>query len=228
MTDLQTPETATAPATPRKLTILLADDHVVMREGLRRLIESEADMEVVCEAADGDEALQLATRLRPDIAVFDVSMRQLSGPDAARCLRKVCPDTKVLGLSMHEDTSYVREMVDAGASGYVLKRAASEELIGAIRMVAAGGTYVDPRVTGRLLQSLVPRRSLSSDPHALSEREEVVLRQIAQGFSNKEIAAQLDLSVKTIETYKARAMEKLGLRSRVDIIRTAASRGWFS
>jgi two-component system response regulator NreC len=210
----------------KKLRILLADDHVVMREGLRRLIEGETDMEVVCEAADGDEAVQKAAQLCPDVAVLDVSMKHVNGADAARRLKKSCPDIKVLGLTMHEDASYVREMVDAGAAGYVLKRAASEELIGAIRSVAEGGTYVDPRVAGRLLQSLVPRRNAPAEANALSERENDVLRLIAQGFSNKEIAAQLNLSVKTVETYKGRGMEKLGLRTRVDIVRNAAARGW--
>lgn len=212
----------------KKLKILLADDHVVMREGLRRLIDGESDMEVVSEAADGEEAVQKAVQLAPDVAVFDISMKVLSGPDAARRLRQVRPEVKVLGLTMHEDTSYVREMVDAGATGYVLKRAASEELIGAIRAVAGGGTYVDPRVAGRLIQSLVPARSVAREPGVLSEREDHVLRLIAQGFSNKEIASQLALSVKTVETYKARGMEKLGLRTRVDIVRNAAARGWLT
>jgi two-component system response regulator NreC len=212
----------------RKLKILLADDHTVMREGLRRLIDGESDMEVVCEAADGDEAVEKAAQLHPDVAVLDVSMKHVGGPDAARRINKLCPAVRVLGLTMHEDASYVREMVDAGAVGYVLKRAASEELIRAIRAVAHGGTYVDPRVAGRLLQSLVPGRSLPSDTNTLSERENDVLRLIAQGFSNKEIAAQLNVSVKTVETYKGRGMEKLGLRTRVDIVRTAAARGWLA
>jgi two-component system response regulator NreC len=212
----------------KKLTILLADDHVVMREGLRRLIDGETDMEVVCEATDGDEAVDKAAQMLPDIAVLDVSMKQVNGPDAARRVKKVSPSTRILGLTMHEDASYVREMVDAGAMGYVLKRAASDELISAIRAVAQGGTYVDPRVAGRLLQSLVPRRSAPSEPNSLSERENDVLRLIAQGFSNKEIAAQLNLSVKTVETYKGRGMEKLGLRTRVDIVRNAAARGWLT
>jgi DNA-binding NarL/FixJ family response regulator len=209
-----------------KLKILLADDHVVMREGLRRLIDGESDMEVVCEAADGDEAVQKAAALCPDVAVLDMSMKRMNGADAARRLKRACPDIRVLGLSMHEDASYVREMVDAGASGYILKRAAGAELIDAIRAVGAGGTYVDPRIAGRLLQSLVPRRNASAQTNELSERENDVLRFIAQGFSNKEIAAQLNLSVKTVETYKGRGMEKLGLRTRVDIVRSAATRGW--
>lgn len=218
----------TLPVLPamKKLRILLADDHVLMREGLRRLIEDEEDMEVICEAADGDEAVEKAAPLHPDIAVLDVAMKRMNGVDTARRLKQMCPDIKVVGLTMHEDASYVREMVDAGAAGYVLKRAASQELIGAIRSVAEGGTYVDPRVAGRLLQSLVPRRHAPSEANALSERENDVLRLIAQGFSNKEIATQLTLSVKTVETYKSRGMEKLGLRTRVDIVRSAAARGW--
>jgi two-component system, NarL family, response regulator NreC len=212
-----------------KLHILLADDHAVVREGLKRLIDTEPDMKVIAAASDGAEALEKAVRLCPDVAVIDVSMPKLNGADATRRLRKECPSTKVLALTVHEDTSYLRALLDAGASGYVLKRAAADELINAIRAVAIGGVYVDPRVAGKLVNPFaLPKTPLVNNVTNLSERELSVLRYIAQGYTNKEIANQLGLSVKTVETYKARSMEKLGLRSRVDIVRTATDHGWLT
>jgi two-component system, NarL family, response regulator NreC len=212
-----------------KLRVILADDHGVVREGLKRLIDAEPDMVVVGEASDGAEAVEKALMLSPDVAVLDVSMAGVNGAEATRQLRVCCPATRILALTVHEDTSYLRELLDAGAFGYVLKRAASDELIRAIRAVASGGVYVDPRIAGKLVSTLIPPRSTSSAALAtLSEREAAVLRLIAQGYTNKEIAGQLGLSVKTVETYKARSMEKLGLRSRVDIVRTASERGWLT
>jgi DNA-binding NarL/FixJ family response regulator len=168
-------------------------------------------------------------QLCPDVAVVDVSMGQINGAEATRKIRTVCPNTRVLALTVHEDTSYLRELLDAGAAGYVLKRAAADELIQAIRAVASGGVYVDPRIAGKLVSTFAQARALAPTTMAeLSERETAVLRLIAQGYTNKEIASQLGLSVKTVETYKARSMEKLGLRSRVDIVRTATERGWLT
>jgi DNA-binding NarL/FixJ family response regulator len=210
-----------------KLRVLLADDHAVVREGLKRLIDAQNDMNVVAEAGDGRMALELAVRLCPHIAVLDVSMPEMNGVEAARRMKQVCPTTHVLALTVHEDKSYLRELLEAGASGYVLKRAASDELIRAIRAVATGGVYVDPRIAGKLVSSLTQARATAGAGTELSERESAVLRLIAEGYTNKEIAGQLGLSVKTVETYKARSMDKLGLRSRVDIVRTATERGWF-
>ena len=210
-----------------KLQILLADDHAVVREGLKRLIEAQPDMKVIGEAADGREAVEQAVRLAPEVAVMDVSMGEANGVEATRRVRALCPNTKVLALTVHEDKSYLRELLDAGAAGYVLKRAAGDELVRAIRAVATGGIYVDPRVAGKLLRTFVEPQISRPDATAdLSERETAVMQLIARGYTNKEIAAQLGVSVKTVETYKARSMEKLGLRSRVDIVRIAAERGW--
>jgi DNA-binding NarL/FixJ family response regulator len=210
-----------------RLQILLADDHAIVREGLKRLVESEADMRVVGEASDGAEAIEKTVHLCPDVVVMDVSMGNVNGAEATRRIRHQCPGTRVLALTVHEDTSYLRELLDAGAAGYVLKRAAADELIRAIRAVASGGVYVDPRIAGKLVNTFGTTRAASNTATAdLSERETAVLRFIAQGYTNKEIASQLGLSVKTVETYKARSMEKLGLRSRVDIVRTATERGW--
>ncbi len=210
-----------------KLHVLLADDHVVVREGLKRLIDAEADMKVVAEAGNGAEAVMKALRVSPDVAVLDVSMGEFGGAAATRRLRQELPATKVVALTVHEDRSYLRELLEAGAVGYVVKRAAGDELIQAIRAVAAGGIYVDPRVAGKLVSPFnAPVAGASGVKVTLSERETQVMQLIAQGYTNKEIAAQLDVSVKTVETYKARSMEKLGLRSRVDIVRIAAEQGW--
>jgi DNA-binding NarL/FixJ family response regulator len=209
-----------------RLRVFLADDHAVVREGLKRLIDAAPDMEVIGEAADGREAIEKASASQPDIVVVDVSMPEFNGAQTTQRLKKILPNIAVLALTVHEDKSYVRELLEAGASGYVLKRAAAEELILAIRAVATGGIYVDPHVAGKLLSTMVQPHSRSNSTAELSDREGEVLKLTAQGHSNKEIAAQLSVSVKTVETYKARAMEKLGLRSRVDIIRDAAQRGW--
>lgn len=211
-----------------KLRIFLADDHAMVREGLKRLIESEPDLKVEGEAADGVEAVSGALRTKPDVVVLDVSMPRMNGAEATRQLHAARPEMKILALTVHEDRSYLHELLEAGASGYVLKRAAGDELIRAIRAVAAGGTYVDQRIVGNLITALVhPPNHHEAPIEKLSDRELTVLRLIASGYTNKEIAAQLEVSVKTIETYKSRSMEKLGLRSRVDIVRVANEHGWF-
>ena len=208
--------------------IFLADDHVTVRAGLKTLLNAEPDLEVVGEAADGPSAIEEAKRLRPEIAVIDLSLPLMSGTLVARQLQSSCPEVKVVALTVHEDKSYLSELLEVGASGYVLKRAAAEELISAIRQVLAGGIYIDPRLGGLVANSLVRRRAATarSGTSTLSDRESEVLRLIAQGHSNKEIAGRLNLSVKTIETYKTRSMEKTGLRSRIDIVRYASRHGW--
>jgi two-component system, NarL family, response regulator NreC len=211
-----------------KLSIFLADDHAVVREGLKRLIDSEEDMEVVGEAEDGEEAVTKAVKMKPHIVVMDVSMPGTGGAQATRTLKESAPEIKVIALTVHEDRGYIQELLEAGAAGYILKRAASEELIRAIRSVSIGGIYVDQRLVSNLLSSIIhPRNEALAPIEKLSEREMSVLRLIASGYTNKEIAAQLDVSVKTVETYKARSMEKLSLRSRVDIVRVAKEQGWF-
>jgi len=213
----------------KKLQIFLADDHGVVREGLKRLLELEPDLEVVGEACNGREAIERASVLQPDVVIMDISMPEVTGAQATARLKECCPDSKVLVLTVHEDKSYLHELLEAGASGYVLKRTATDELINAVRAVAAGAVYLDPHVAGNVVQSFVrPKRKDRVPAPDLSEREARVLRLIAEGYSNKEIAAQLDLSVKTIETYKTRSMEKLELHSRVEIVRYAAERGWLA
>jgi len=212
-----------------KLQVLLADDHAVVREGLKSLISAQHDMEVVGEAGDGRTAVQLTQRLHPDIVVMDISMPGLGGAVATQKLRHLCPNVKVLALTVHEDRSYARQLLQAGAAGYILKRAAADELVTAIRTVAASGSYLDSSVAAQIDGVGCDTSSTNSAAHVdLSEREESVVRLIAHGYSNKEIAARLGISVKSVETYKMRAMEKLALRSRTDLVRYAVHRGWLN
>jgi DNA-binding NarL/FixJ family response regulator len=185
-------------------------------------------MRVVGEARDGAEAVARARELSPDVLVMDVSMPVLDGAAATERVVRECPGVRVLALTMHEDRAHLTRLLQAGAAGYVLKRAAADELVRAIRAVADGGTYVDPVLAGTLLRGGARGSGPRSAPEALSEREEEVLRRIAWGESNKEIARELGISVKTVETYKARVSEKLGLRSRTEIVRYALQQGWLS
>lgn len=207
--------------------VLLADDHAVVREGLKALINSQADMTIVGEATDGVEAVDAARKLQPDVLVMDLSMPRLGGAEATMIVRRECPAVRVLALTVHAERSYLRQLLSAGASGYVLKHAAAEELVRAVRAVAGGGVYIDPAVAGAMVEEYLGGGSGENEPAAsvLSEREHAVIVRIARGYTNKEIAAELDLSVKTVETYKARVAEKLGLRTRVDIVRWATRQG---
>jgi len=210
------------------LRVVLADDHPVVREGLRLLVNAQRDMEVVGEAADGEAACRAARELSPDVLVMDLSMPVLNGADATEIVRRECPHVRVLALTVHEEGLYLTRLLRAGASGFVLKRSAAAELVRAVRTVATGGTYIDPSVAGALVGGYLEAQSAANVAahDALSDRERDVLVRVSTGFSNKEIAAALGLSVKTIETYKARASEKLGLKTRVDIVRYAARQGW--
>ncbi|HEX7318042.1 MAG TPA: response regulator transcription factor [Pyrinomonadaceae bacterium] len=210
-----------------KLRVFLADDHMVVREGLKSLVNAQPDMHVVGEAENGDAAWRAVRELGPDVVVMDVSMPDMSGAEATERLRRECPQVRVLALTVYEDKSYLRQMLDAGASGYVLKRAVTDELVRAIRTVAAGGSYVDPTLAGSLVSSYFNQDTTDGRAPAgeLSERESQVLRLIAWGYSNKEIGWKLNISSKTVDTYKLRLMEKLNLRSRTDIVRYALQQG---
>jgi DNA-binding NarL/FixJ family response regulator len=212
-----------------KLRILLADDHAMLRQGLRLLINAQPDMEVVGEAGDGRSTLRQALDVRPDVVVMDISMPGLNGQQATAQLKEMRPKSKVIALTRHNETSCLQQILHAGASGYVLKQNDAEELIRAIRAVAEGGMYIDPAVAGNFLNHITGRPSAhdSGKAGSLSEREAEVLRLIAKGYSNKEIATRLELSVKTVEAHKAHAMKKLDLISRVDIVRYALIQGWF-
>jgi two-component system response regulator NreC len=204
--------------------VLLADDHAVLRAGLRLLLDAQPDLKVVGEAGDGGEALTLAAQLQPDLILLDLTMPGLSGLEALPALRKAAPATRILILTMHDDEGYVRQALRHGAVGYVLKKAADAELISAVRAVLRGEVYVHPSLTRALLEDLLPAGAahVPVDPWAaLSEREQEVLRLVALGHTSAEIADRLSLSVKTVETYRARGMEKLGLRSRAALVQFA-------
>jgi len=212
------------------LRILLADDHVMLREGLRSLVSAQADIEVVGEADDGRDAILKARELRPDVVVMDISMPELNGIRATEQLQDCCPGTKVLVLTAYDEEGYLRQLLDAGASGYVLKKAAAEELVKALRAVAAGNIYLDPTLAGRVVGGYLGRKKLKGEVRGveLSGREEEVLRLVAWGYTNKEAAGYLNISVKTVETHKTNLMEKLDLKTRSDIVRYALRRGWLS
>jgi len=213
-----------------QLRIFLADDHTMVRMGLRALINAEPDMHVVGEASDGGEALAGVIEAQPDLVVIDIVMPRLGGLEAIPHLLARTSRSRVLVLSVHEEASYPRQAIEAGASGYVLKRSAATVLIEAIHAIMAHHLYLDPALGKTVITELMRHHSSLTLPlpPLLSEREAVVLRLIAQGYSNKEIAFQLDLSVKTVETYKARALEKLGIGSRVEIVRYALDHGWLN
>lgn len=211
-----------------KIRVLLADDHRMVREGLKMLVNSQADMEVVGEAGDGREAVRLAQELSPDVVLMDVTMPEMNGLNATRQLTQASPLMKVLALTRHSEEAYLQELIRAGASGYVLKQSAPSELLQAVRAVASGGKYLDPAIAGKVMNSFAGTQpKLRGDaPGELSEREQQVLRLTAWGHSNKEIAASLEISVKTVEAHKANALKKLDLRSRIDIVRYALLQGW--
>jgi two-component system response regulator NreC len=212
-----------------KIRLLLADDHAVLRSGLRLLLDAEPDMEVVGEAGDGTEALERSLELHPDVVLMDITMGGMSGLAATRVIKDRLPQTKVLVLTMHDDEEYLRQMMEAGATGYVVKRAADTELAVAIRAVHRGEVFVYPSLTKVLLGDLVRKpgeeRSQRDSYDLLSAREKEVLRLVALGHTNKQIASELYLSVKTIETYRGRMMRKLGLKSRAGLVRYALGRG---
>jgi DNA-binding NarL/FixJ family response regulator len=220
----------------RKLQVVLADDHQMLREGLRALVDSQHDMEVVGEADNGRAAVAIAHQLQPDVVVMDVSMPVMNGLKATERLKELSPGIKILVVTRHADAGFIQQLTRAGASGYVLKQSASSELIRAIHAVAAGDDYLDPSVTGRVMSAYAGRSSRSPvggstgaspslEPN-LSPREQEVLELVAWGYSNKEISARLQLSVKTVEAHKANSSRKLGLNSRTDIVQYALLRGW--
>ena len=212
------------------LRVLLADDHLTVRHGLKLLIDSQADMKVVSEASDGRAAVEQARDLHPDVVVMDISMPGMNGLVATRTLKQIRPDAVVVILTRHGDDAYLQELLRAGADGYVLKQSAASELLQAIRATAAHGQYLDSALTARVTAGFLARsgRKAQGTGASLSEREAEVLRLIAAGHSNKEIASQLDLSVKTVEVHKANAARKLGLKGRIDIVKYALLQGWLS
>ena len=207
----------------KKIRILLADDHAVVRQGFRLLLDEQPDMEVVGEAGNGREAVQCAAELKPDVVVMDVAMPELNGIEATRRINEEAPHSRVLALSMHKDAVYVREMLRAGARGYLLKDAIDRDLITAIRNVAEGDGYISPAVSDAVLSDY--RRHVSDPIDLLSSREREILQMLAEGKTNKEVAAMLHLSVHTVDAHRGRIMEKLNLHSIGELVRFAVRNG---
>lgn len=212
-----------------KLRILIADDHEMMRAGMKLLIEAQADMEVVGEAGDGRTAVELARQFQPDIVVMNISMPELNGLKAAAQLKRIQPDIKILTVTRHTDDAYLQELLQAGVSGYVLKQSAATELISAIYAIASGGSYLDPKITGKVLTVYAAKANKlrgETNGKPLTERESETLRHTALGYSNQEIGEKMNISVKTVEAHKANALRKLDMTSRKDIVRYAILQNW--
>ncbi|MCB1851577.1 MAG: response regulator transcription factor [Gammaproteobacteria bacterium] len=209
-----------------KKRILIVDDHKIVREGLRSLIEDDGSYEVVGEAANGREALKLVRQLLPDLVIMDVAMNEMNGIDATRQLTRVAPDVRVLALSMHSDSRYVKQMLEAGAMGYLVKENAFEEIAAALRSVLAGRLYVSPQASGAILQDIVHGQVMEGDAVSpLTTREKETLQLIAEGHSTAEIAERLFVSVKTVETHRKKVMDKLELRSVAELTKYAIREG---
>jgi two-component system response regulator NreC len=217
------------PARTHKIRVMIADDHAILRAGLKMLVNAQPDMEVVSEASDGEEAVETVRETKPDVALLDLTMPRVGGMKALERMARDRRKTRVLVLTMHDDPAYLRSALAAGASGYLLKRAVDAELIAAIRAVHRGGIFVDPRLAGILVQDVLAKgktKAGSTRPvNILSARELQVLKLVARGYTSLEIAKQIFVGVKTIETYRSRLSEKLGLRTRSDVIRFAVQMG---
>lgn len=211
-----------------EIRLLLADDHAVVRSGLRLLLEAQPDLKIVGEVENGDDAIRRTAELSPDVVLMDIEMPGMNGIEATRRIKSERPETAVLALTMYEDDQYFFEMLRAGAAGYVPKRAAPDELASAIRAVSRGEVFIHPSLAGRLVQDYLQRREVEeSDPPAgdLTPREQEVLMLIAQGLSNGEIAEQLVISIKTVDRHRENIMRKLNLHNRVDLVKYALRKG---
>src|SRR5580658_4047757 len=207
----------------KRIRILLADDHAVVRQGFKMILGEQPDMEIVGEAGNGREALQLAESLKPDLVVMDVAMPELNGIEATRRMIDAAPHARVLALSMHKDSVYVREILRAGARGYLLKDSVAEDLVSAVRAVASGEGYISQQVSNAVLDDY--RRHVTNPIDLLSSREREVLQMLAEGKTNKEIAVVLNLSVYTVDAHRGRIMEKLNLHSINELVRFAVRNG---
>ena len=206
--------------------ILIADDHGLIRAGLRALLKDAPDLEVVGEAEDGISVLSLAAELKPDIVLMDISMPGMTGIEATQKLREISPTTRVLALTVHEDEGMLRKMIRAGAHGYIIKRAVESDLLQAIKVVSQGYIYVHPSLTGALVQDISPHKPSPELPQAtLTAREIDVLRLLARGYTNRQIAKELNLSARTIEGYRANLVSKLGIKSRVELMNYVEEHG---
>ncbi len=210
------------------INILLVDDHAVLREGLRALLNSEPDMHVIGGAGDGREALGLVDSLKPDVVVADISMPKLNGIETVRQLRQAHPQLKLIILSMHATHAYVTEALQAGANGYVVKQADATEVVNAIRAVMGGGAYLSPTISKDLIDDYLSRAPTQKSAFKLTTREREVAQLIAEGHSTRDISEALTVSVKTVETHRANILRKLNAKSTADIVKYALKRGWIS
>ena len=217
----------------KKIRVVVADDHAVLRSGLKLLLDAQMDIEVVGEASDGAEAINKTAELKPDVLLLDITMPNIGGIDALRTIKKKTPSVSILILTMHENEGYLIEALKAGASGYILKKVADNELISAIKAVYSGEVFIPTSLTKSVVKEMVSggvsrEETGDNDQEQLSPRELEVLTLVAQGYTNQQMADRLYLSVKTVETYKARVMEKLNLNSRVELVRFALQQGLLS
>lgn len=211
-----------------RIKVLVADDHAIVREGVRMILGKEQDIEVVGEAGDGQEALDLVTRLRPQVVVMDISMPGVGGIEATQRLKADHPEVHVLALTMHEDETYVFQLLRAGAAGYVLKRAAAQDLVQAVRAAARGEAFLYPSIARKVVADYLKRVESGEERErydGLTTREKEILTLIAQGLSNQQIAEKLYISIKTVQTHRAHILEKLGLHDRTELVRYAIRKG---
>lgn len=212
-----------------KTQVLLAEDHQTVREGIKMIINAEEDMTVVGEAGNGREVIILAEKLNPDIVLMDISMPELNGLIATAKLKRTLPDIKILTLTRHTDNAYLQELLQAGVNGYLLKQSASSELLRAIRVVSSGENYLDPKITGKVLAGYSETKTRLRGEirgEKLTGRESETLRHISLGYSNREIAEKMDISIKTVEAHKANALKKLDISTRREIMSYAILQGW--
>jgi len=209
-----------------KIRVLIVDDHTILREGIRALLSAHGDIEVVGEAGGGREGIQKALELKPDIVLMDIAMPDLGGLEATLEIRKLRPESRVLILTQYDNREYVFPILKAGAAGYIIKKAAASELVGAIRAVHEGGSFLHPSVAKAVVEEYVRGAEAAREGYgSLSDRETQVLKLVAEGHSNKEIADLLSLSVKTVMTHRANVMEKLGIHNRTELVKYAIRQG---
>ena len=211
-----------------KIKILVVDDHAIVREGVRMILAKENDLEVVGEAGDGQQALELTERVRPDVVIMDISMPGMGGIEATQTVRARHPEVQVLALTMHEDETYVFQLLRAGAAGYVLKRAAAQDLVQAVRAAAKGEAFLYPSIARKVVEDYLRRVETGEERErydGLTTREKEILTLIAQGLSNQQIAEKLFISIKTVQTHRAHILEKLGLHDRTELVRYAIRKG---
>lgn len=213
----------------RKIRLMIADDHMIVRQGMRKLLEAYPELEILGEAQNGDETIELAKKLLPDIIIMDISMPVINGLEATRQIKKRLPQTKILILTMHAEKEYIFKILQSGASGYLLKGSPIEELVAAVYAVDRGESYLSPPVSKSIIEDYIgggPKRPATTRSQPLTAREREVLQLIAEGYTSKRIAIRLSLSSKTVETHRSHIMQKLNIHNAAGLIRYAIQKGW--